>query len=192
MNYIAENFYYSLLDSLSEEIKLNIDEFKKIYPFVSGVCCLNYKEQPQSMVYRYAEAMKKNLCKLKSAEWLDYHRDFKEYRQPLLERTITSSDGRKVQTYGDLSNTDGSFDILLENYNVIIIVYDSHRRYEETCKFVFEFDENNEESMKLFYDYFGHDIVTRYHKELIKIRVNQLLINETKEIRKIHQEFIKL
>lgn len=44
MNYIAENFYYSLLDSLSEEIQLNIDEFKKIYPFVSGVCYLNYKE----------------------------------------------------------------------------------------------------------------------------------------------------
>ena len=192
MNNIAENFYYSLLDSLSEEIQLNIDEFKKIYPFVSGVCYLSYKAQSQSMVYRYVEAMKKNLCKLKSAEWLDYHRDLKEYRQPLLERTIFSSDGRKVQTYGDLSNTDGSFDILLEKYNVIIIVYDSHRRHEETCKFVFEFDENNEKSMKLFYDYFGHDIVTHYHKELIKIRVNQLLINEAKEIRKIHQDFINL
>lgn len=189
---IAEKFYFYLLDSLSDEIKIDINEFKKIYPFVSGVCCLHYSKQPQSNVYRYVEAMNNNLCKLKNAEWLDYHKNLKEYRQPVLERTKTTFDGRKIQTYGDLSNTDGSFDVLLDKYNVIIIVYDSHKRYEETCKFVFEFDENNEESMKLFYEYFGYDIITRYHKELIKLRVQQLLINETNEIKKIHQDFIKL
>ena len=62
---IAEKFYFYLLDSLSDEIKIDINEFKKIYPFVSGVCCLHYSKQPQSNVYRYVEAMNNNLCKLK-------------------------------------------------------------------------------------------------------------------------------
>lgn len=167
------NLIYS---KMSDEFHLPYNEMKIIYD--NEIKKIQLFSMSQDIPYKIANLVNCKKCELKSSQWLNI----------LFDNGIEPRINTSNKKYGDLGACDGNYNILIDKYKVIITVKSNN--HFDKCKFIFQFNENNDISIKCFFDLFQEYIKERYNKILIYQRLNEITNNELNEIKKIHNKKI--
>lgn len=172
---IFNDLYYELC----EKYKPEKEEILKLYAqnilFISSYWL---ERLGQRFAYNFIKLHDKGLCQLTETYWND------EIKQKLFYKPVIHYN-RDDDWWGDMAALDGHHTYRVDKYQVRIT------NLENNASFIFNFDENNEDSLNAFYEIFSDYLLKDFFDKIIKKRIEEINKREIERLVSLSKEFIK-